>query len=236
MAKKKRRPKPPEKKSNSKLIFAALAVIALVVVVLYVSSSPEEEGPRFEGKVEGNYLKLNKPETYEPGKVKITEFLKFNCGHCYSLHQQLPELKEKYGEQIEITYVPMLWRTVPADQGYRKSIEAYILAEEMEKGEEMSDALFNAQFVEGKDLTSMIVLEEAGRSVGLGDDFVKALENGDAGKRADENIALAEKFEVGFTPTIIVNGNLKFDSSPRWGMNADQMVTNLDTMINSLLG
>jgi thiol:disulfide interchange protein DsbA len=183
----------------------------------------------------GKFATLNKPNTYESGKVKITEFLKFNCGHCYSLNSQLPDLKKKYGDRLEITYKPMLWRSVPADLAFKKSIEAYILANRAGKGEEMKDALFKAMFVENKDITSELQLGDIGKSIGLGDEFVTALKNGDAIDETDANINLAESMTVDETPTIIINGNLKVTPSMT-NADATQMANNQDTIINSLLG
>jgi len=170
---------------------------------------------------------------YEP-KVKMIEFLKFNCGHCYALNLQLPAIKKKYGEKLEITYKPMLWRSVPGDKPFMKSIEAYILAERMGKGEEMKDALFKAVFVEKRDLSSDIVLGDIARSVGLGDEFVNALKNGDAKAEAEANIRLAESIPVDETPTIILNGNLKINPALT-SEDIPQMIENLGTVIDSLL-
>lgn len=233
MAKKKQ--KVPEKKSNRNIIYAGLALLIIAALAAYVLSGTSPEKPLEKLPLTGKYVKINKPTTYEPGKVKITEFLKFNCGHCYSLNQQLPALKKKYGDRLEITYKPMLWRTLPQDQGFRKSIEAYIIAERMGKGEEMKDALFNAMFVEKKDLTSEIMLGDIARSIGLGDAFVTALKNGEAKDEAEADIRLAESYQVDETPTIIINGNLKVNPSMT---NEDMvaMASNLDTITGSLLG
>lgn len=231
MAKKKR--VQPVKKSNRALIYAGLAVLIIAVLgVYFFASSPDR--PQEKLPASGKFAQLNKPSTYEPGKVKITEFMKFNCGHCYSLNPQIQALKQKYGDKLEITYKPMLWRTVPQDKGFEKSIETYILAQRMGKGEEMKDALFKALFVDKKDLTSVIVLGDIGKSVGLGDDFVKALNNGDAKDEAGANINLAESFQVDETPTIIINGNLKVNPSMT-NEDMDAMAKNLDTIISSLL-
>ncbi|MFZ2410446.1 MAG: thioredoxin domain-containing protein [Candidatus Methanoperedens sp.] len=226
MAKKKHTP-PPPKKSNLNLVYAGLALLVIAALVIYFSSPATETAA-------GKYVKLNKPSTYEPGKVKITEFLKFNCGHCYTLNPKLPALKKKYGDKLEITYKPMLWRSMPQDQAFRKSIEAYILAERMEKGGEMKDALFKAMFVDKKDLSSEIVLGDIAKSIGLGEDFSAALKRGDAMDEAEANIRLAESFQVDETPTIIINGNLKVTPSLT---NEDMtaMAGNIDAITSSLL-
>ncbi len=232
MAKKKR--VQPVKKSNRTLIYAGLAVLIIVALGAYFFTSSAQDKPQEKLPASGKFAQLNKPSTYEPGKVKITEFMKFNCGHCYQLNPQMQSLKQKYGDRVEITYKPMLWRTVPQDSGFRKSIEAYILAQRMGKGEEMKDALFAAVFVDKKDMTNTAVLADIGRNVGLGDDFVKALNNGDAKDEAEANINLAESFQVDETPTIIINGNLKVNPSMT-NEDMDAMVKNLDTIISSLL-
>lgn len=236
MAKKKRvKPVKPEKKSNLTLIYAGLAVLLIAALALYFSTGTGPEESQEKLPAEGKFVKLNKQSTYEPGKVKITEFLKFNCGHCYQLNPQMPSIKQKYGNRVEITYKPMLWRTMPQDSGFRKSIEAYILAERMGKGEEMKDALFKAMFVENKDLTSEDVLVEIASSVGLGDEFTAALKNGDAKNEAEANIQLAESYQVDETPTIIVNGDLKVTPTLVSG-DMTAMANNLDAITGSLLG
>jgi predicted DsbA family dithiol-disulfide isomerase len=237
----KNKQKIPEKKASMTWVYAGVAVLVIAVLAAYMyfgstSDNNTSISTDIKGVVPtaGKFGTLNKPSTYEAGKVKITEFLKFNCGHCYSLNSLMPAIKKKYGERLEITYKPMLWRSVAKDFPFKKSMEAYILAERMGKGEEMKDALFKAMFVENKDLTSEIQLGEIGRSVGLGDEFITALKNGDAKDEADANIKLSESFQVDETPTIIINGNFKVTPSMT---NEDMtlMANNLDEIINSLL-
>lgn len=93
MAKKKR--KLPEKKSNLGLVYAGLAILLIAVLLVYFFSAPGE--PQEKLPTAGEYAKLNMPTTYEPGKVKIMEFLKFDCPHCYDLDRDMPQLLDKYG-------------------------------------------------------------------------------------------------------------------------------------------
>ncbi len=229
----KKKQKSPPKKSNLKIVYVGLAVLFIVALGVYFTAAPPQHAEKLPAA--GKFIKLNKESTYEPGKVKITEFLKFNCGHCYALNQQMPGLKQKYGDKLEIIYRPMLWKNMPQDQGFRKSIEAYILAERMEKGEEMKDALFKAMFVDKRDLTSEIVLGDIAKSAELGDGFIVALKNDEAKDEAEADIRLAESYQVDETPTIIINGNLKVTPSMTNG-DMTQMNENLNTIISSLLG
>jgi predicted DsbA family dithiol-disulfide isomerase len=98
----------------------------------------------------------------------------------------------------------------------------------------MKNALFNAMFVDKKDLSSELVLGDIAKSVGLGEDFSAALKRGDAKDEAEANIRLAESFQVDETPMIIINGNLKITPTMT---NEDMtvMAGNLDAIIASLL-
>ncbi len=210
-----------EKKSNPTLIYAGLALIVIAALVLYFSSTATETPPE-KLPAAGEYVKLNLPATYEPGKVKIIEILKFDCSHCYDLHKNMPQLLKKYGDNVTITYVPIVW-----PKQSTKSIEAYIIAEEMGKGEEMRDALFKAWFERGMDIMeSVLALEDVAAGIGLGTEFKEKLEGNYAQKAALDNLELMNKYGVQGTPALIINGNILVNPPT---------ITNLDTVIGSLL-
>ncbi|MCZ7394118.1 MAG: thioredoxin domain-containing protein [Candidatus Methanoperedens sp.] len=230
---KKKKQKLPEKKSNTTLIYAAVAVLAIVVIaalVLYFPSTPQVK-PAEKLPTAGEYVKLDLPTTYEPGKVKIMEFLKFNCPFCYNLHMNLPQILKKYGDNVTITYVPIVW----LGRESTKSIEAYIIADHMGKGKEMQDALFNEAAAEGltqgkEDLMMMQnvqTLESVAASIGLNSSkFNPQLEGNQASDAANANLQLMNKYGVQSTPTIIINGNIEVNPPT---------AENLDTVIGSLL-
>lgn len=226
MAKKKQKPIP--EKPDMTPVYAAAAVIIIAALAIYLYSGysgvpVNETGTPANEKLptSGKFVKLNKPGTYEEGKVKIMEFLKFDCSHCYDLHRSLPSLMKKYDGNITITYIPIVW-----PKQSTKSIEAYIIAEQMGKGEEMRDALFQAEFVKRLDIMeSSAAIESTASGIGLGDDFRMKLENGDGKKAALENLEKMSEYNVQGTPTLIINGNI----------NVEPTITNLDTVVGSLL-
>ncbi len=237
MAKKKQ--KQPEKKSNPAIVYAALALLVIAALVGFISlnKAPEKapEKPIEKLPAVGEFKKLDKPTTYEAGKVKIMEIMKFDCPHCYDLHKNMPQLLKKYGDNVTITYVPIVW-----PKQSTKSIEAYIIAEEMGKGEEMQDALFESQALyqaksqNGMDIMESVpAIEIVAARVGLGADFNTKLESGYARNAALENLKIMREYDVdnpdpkiGGTPQVIINGNLKVVHEP---------ISNLDTVIGSLL-
>lgn len=218
MAKKKHIP--PPKKSNPALVYAGLAALVIAALVIYFSSTAPEK-PQEKLPTAGEYVKILQSSTYEPGKVKIMVFMKFDCPHCYELDKNMPQLLQKYDDKVQVTYVPIVW-----PKQSTKSIEAYIIAEQMGKGEEMRVALFRAMFENGMDvMESTLALEDVAASIGLEVDFNAKLKGGDGKNGAQANLGLMNKYGVQGTPMVVINGNL--DVNPA--------IANLDTVISSLL-
>ena len=223
MSKKKRTP--PPKKSSRTIIYAGIALLVIIAAVAYSSlNRPTEylkDAYSFENSAPGQntsaYSSLDVNPS-EPGKVRIVEFMKFDCSHCYDLHKEMPGTLTKYGDKVEIIYVPISF------QGQSiKSIEAYLIAKEMGKGKEMRDALFKAKFESGRDVMgSMLVLKDVAASVGLGTDFNSKLENGYAEKAALKNNIYAGMYVSKGTPTVLINGK-------------EVEVTDIDATISSIL-
>jgi len=220
MAKKKQ--KPPVKKSNLKTIYIVAALLIISATGIYLLASGDNARDTSQGELPaGDYTKLNRPAAYEPGKVKIMEFMKFDCIHCYDLHKNTPQLLQKYGDKVEITYIPIVF-----PRQSTKSIEAYLIAEQMGKGEQMRDALFRAKFEKETDvMESTIALETIAADIGLGADFNQKLESGALKNAALGNLDLMRDYNVDSTPTVIINGNLM----------AVPTIINLDKVIGSLL-
>lgn len=224
MSKKKHAPTPP-KKSSRTLIYAGIALLVIIAAVAYSSlnrptaalTDPYSFESVTPAQGKGNYSSLDVNPS-EQGKVRMVEFMKFDCIHCYNLNNETPQIMKKYGDKVEIIYVPISF------QGQSiKSIEAYLIAKEMGKGKEMRNALFKAKFESGRDVMgSMLVLKDVAASIGLGSDFNTKLENGYAEKAALKNNAYAGMYVSKGTPTVLINGK-------------EVQVTNIDATISSIL-
>ncbi|CAG1008848.1 MAG: DsbA family protein [Candidatus Methanoperedens sp.] len=214
----KKRQKLPEKKSGLKTIHIILALLVISALAIYFLNSG---GKSPENLPDDNYKKLN--TTIEPGKVKIIEFLNFGCSHCNDLRKNMPQLLQKYGAKVEITYIPINFVSLKQST---KSVEAYIIAEQMGKGDEMLDALFDAKFDKGMDiLESTIAIENVAESIGLGPDFNQKLGSGDMKNAANYNLRLANDYKIAGTPAVFINGKFQEDFS----------IANLDKVVGSLL-
>ena len=176
-------------------------LLAAITCLVFVSSAVKaEDNP----SIMGSYTKvLGQKYSYDGKKVEIIEFLSFYCGHCYQFEKSIPIIKGNFPKKIKWKTIPIYW-----GKGSPKPGEAYLLAEESGKGEEMKKAIFNAIFVEKKNIGDITVLEEIGAKLGLGFDFSRRLRAGDKAKEAQDAIALAKTYGVNATPSLIIAGNI----------------------------
>lgn len=91
----------------------------------------------------------------------------------------------------------------------RLAFEGFLYAQEQEKGEEYTDKVFRAYFIDEKDIGDMEVLCEIAGDMGLErDDFRQALIDGLYGEEEKEMVRHSrEDLEVTSVPAIYVNGH-----------------------------
>jgi thiol:disulfide interchange protein DsbA len=200
--------------------------VLLVLIILISLSAQAEQAP----SIKGVYSKLPWPEYKFDGKtVEVIEFLSFYCHSCYSFERSIPIIKGNFPKKINWKVIPIYW-----GEGSSKPGEAYLLAEELGKGEEMKKAIFNAHFVERKDIGNIEVLESIGRQLGLGKDFGHRLRAGDMADKARKALEMARMYRVDETPTVIIAGNIMTNPHP-FNHNIDAFRENVLMIINSIL-
>jgi thiol:disulfide interchange protein DsbA len=212
-----------DKGTNKVVVIGALLLI--VVAGYYVfgppSNPPVSTAPP--QQLSGKYELVDKPSTHITGKVQLVEFYDFTCSHCYDFHKEVwPALEDRYGERVELV-----------DLGYPlrptsfKPIEAYEIAKDLGKGEEMKDALFFTYHVENKDISNVKSLGEMAGYIGLDKDaFTNSLDSKSKRSIVDENIRLGNSYNLRGTPTFVIDGNLKV---------TDNSLLNLIQIIDSIL-
>ncbi|HDY89774.1 MAG TPA: hypothetical protein ENH82_16870 [bacterium] len=191
---------------RAKILLVIFACLFLVSSVVEAEESPS---------IVGVYNKvLGKKYIYDGKKVEIIEFLSFYCGHCYKFEKSIPVIKGNFPKKIK-------WRTVPVywGKGSPKPGEAFLLAEGAGKGEEMKKAIFHANFVEGKDIGNIDVLEEIGVKLGLGFDFSRRLRAGEKAEEAEEAVSMFKEYKAGVTPSLVIAGNILTTPGMAGGMD-----------------
>ena len=155
--------------------------------------------------IKGTYTNVPGVQFNFDGKqVEIIEFFSFYCGHCFEFEKSIPVIKGNFPKKIKWRQVPIFW-----GEGSPKPGEAYFLAKDAGKGEEMKNAIFKALFIEGKDIGKVEVLEELGLKIGLGFDFSHKLRTGEKAGEVGKAILMTKTYGIDETPILIIAGNIK---------------------------
>lgn len=147
----------------------------------------------------------DKKNTHERGKVKMIIFFDFFCPHCHQFDSVVtPLLEREYGKKLQISYIgyPIIYEdsVIP--------IEAFELAKDEGKGEEMKNAIFDAIYYKRKEGASYDVLTSLAQSIGMNaEKFRKKLESGEKKKSVLDGKELAKSYGAKSTPTVIIDGN-----------------------------
>jgi thiol:disulfide interchange protein DsbA len=185
---------------RDEMIKRIFSMILLSTVLLSFSVNAEELS-----SIKGAYTQLPGFKFIFDGKnVEVIEFFSFYCGHCYEFEKAIPAIKGNFPKKINWRNVPVYW-----GKGSSKPGEAYLLAEEMGKGEQMKRALFETFLIEKRDIGDISVLESIGAKLDLGFDFSRRLRAGDKEKEANNALMIMKAYSVDSTPTLIIAGNLK---------------------------
>ena len=201
----------------------AMLIFALIASISFSACTSEKPS------IKGTYTELPGEQfKFDDKTVEVVEFLSFYCHTCYNFENSIPVIKGNFPKKIKWKIIPIYW-----GQGSPKPGEAYLLAEEAGKGEEMKKALFDAQMVQKRDIGNLGVLESIGAKLGLGPDFSKKLSAGEKAEEVQKGVDMAKAYNVNETPTLIIAGNIMTDPDA-FDHNINAFRENVITILKSI--
>lgn len=204
-----------------KILFSILILFVLLPLSAFAGGA---------SSVKGAYVTVPGQQFKYDGKtVEVIEFMSFYCDHCYEFERAIPVILGNFPKKVNWKIVPLYW-----GEGSSKPGEAYFLALEAGKGEEMAKAIFRARFIERKDIGNISTLESIAAKIGMSFDFSRRLRSGDKAKEAAKALDLARVYGIEETPTLIIAGNLATNAHAT-GHDMEAFRGNVITMIKSIL-
>lgn len=178
-----------------KILFSTLILFVLLPLSAFAAGG---------SSLKGSYTTVPGQQFRYDGKtVEVIEFMSFYCDHCYEFERAIPIIKGNFPKKVKWKRVPLYW-----GEGSSKPGEAYFLALDAGKGEEMAKALFRAIFIERRDIGNIATLESIAAKLGLSFDFSRRLRSGEKAKEAAQALDLARAYGIEETPTVIIAGNI----------------------------
>lgn len=156
-----------------------------------------------------NYTLIANPQapTVTSGKVEVSEFFWYGCGHCYALDPALEEWNGKKAEYIEFVRVPVIWGPV-----HRQHAKLFYTLQALHRPE-LHSKVFDAIHRDGLQLAGKDEVkartEQQEFLAGLGitkDQFDAVYDSMSVTMKVQRAEAATKALEIGSVPTLIING------------------------------
>lgn len=136
-----------------------------------------------------------------PERIRILIFFWYGCFHCYSMEPFLAAWSARQDhESIEVVKVPIQWSAVA-----RLHAETFYTAELLGVGAQIEAAVYAAIHQSGNPLQTRADIEQLFAEHGVSRDaFDRAFDSADVAARLDQAEALARRYGIDSTPTVIV--------------------------------
>lgn len=193
---------------------------ALMVAVGFAQAQNFEEGVHYEV--------IADEATSQP---EITEFFSFYCVHCYRFEPIAKKMKSEYPDAFQKAHVSFI---NPRGNVGETMTQAFVVAQKLNKEEEIAAAVFNYNF----DKNSMLTSKEDIRNVFIvndvtGDEFDKAMASFTVRAAASKMDRRASNLGVNATPSFIVNG--KYKMLPQGFRDSDNFLEDFSDLAGYLL-
>lgn len=173
----------------------AIKSLFIVAALLFGSTACSEEAGR-------GYSVLPAAQPTSAQKIEVLEFFSYGCSHCFHLHHDLGAWAKKMPKDVELVYVPVIFR----DSAEPLARTYYALAS-MPDFEKMHDAVYRGIHVENAELfdldsiASFVAKRGADRAK-----FTAAYNSFSMSSRISRAKQMIRSYAIQGTPTLVVGG------------------------------
>jgi thiol:disulfide interchange protein DsbA len=169
----------------------------IVAVALMVSGAALAEAQL--GK---DYTLLNPPQPTNTKKIEVLEFFFYGCSHCYHLHPLLSAWEKTMPGDVELTYLPTVFRDSWEPMAY-----TYYALESMGKEGQLHDALYrawnedNIVLVDEDKIADFVAKHGVNRAK-----FIAAYDSFAMKSMVTRAEQMIRSYHINGTPTLVVDG------------------------------
>jgi len=160
-----------------------------------------------------HYIVLSKPVPPASGKVEVVEVFSYACPHCAHFQPYVDQLKAALPKQVQVSYMPVVF-----NPSWEPLARAFYTAQSLGVLDKTHQALFDALHRDHKPLRTLEDL--AGFYAGFGvnpESFLSTAKSFVVEGNLTQGRERALAYEIESTPTLIVNGKYRLDSSSAGG-------------------
>jgi thiol:disulfide interchange protein DsbA len=192
-------------------IAAGKHVMALLAALLLFCSTPNASAQQW---VEGEHYDVISPALRgTTGKIEVTEFFWYGCGHCYNFEPQLSQWKKGLEDDVVVVGSPAMWNGL-----MEVHARAFYAAEALGVLDKMHMPLFQALNVDRKRLASEDELADLFAANGVDRDaFIQAFNSFGVGSQVRQANARARAARISGTPELMVAGKYRISARKAGG-------------------
>jgi len=176
----------------------------LIVTIALLASGAASAADAQLGK---DYTLLNPPQPTSTKKIEVLEFFFYGCPHCYHLHPLLSAWKKTMPRDVELTYVPTVFR-----ESWEPMAYTFYALESMGKMEQLHDALYrawnedNMVLVDEDKIADFVAKHGVDRA-----EFVAAYNSFAMKSMVTRAEQMIRSYGIDGTPTLVVDGKYKIE-------------------------
>ena len=174
----------------------------------------------------GKEYKLLNPSqpTHSGKKIEVLEFFFYGCIHCYHLHPKLSAWEKTMPGDVEITYVPVVFR----DSWEPMANTFYALELMGKRNQQIDDALYDAWNVNNIDLSDEAKIGAFLARHGVDSNKFREYYNSfTVETRVLRSKQMLQLYHITGTPTLVVDGKYVIE-----GLEPDDIIKTLNVVID----
>jgi thiol:disulfide interchange protein DsbA len=189
------------------------AAAAAAAAVSNDTSGPSPTSAKFRLGTHYNRLSPTQPTSSSPDKVEVAEIFWYGCPHCFAFDPYLQKWLATKPDYVSFVRVPAVWNPL-----LRLHARAFYTAEQLGKGAEMHDPLFNEIHKNGNPLDTEDQLRDFFGKFGVdATAFKNAFDSFAVHTKLERADELNRRYQIKSVPTIVVNGKYTTDAGMAGG-------------------
>lgn len=178
-----------------------------------------------------HYFELAQRQPVQTGdRIEVLEIFSYACSHCGTLDPILEAWEKSKPEAAELRLLPAVWQ----NPGWVEYAAAYFTAEKLGVAKQSHHPLMKLLWADRKPPADLDAVAEFYTQFGVkADEFKALMQSPEINAKLQEAANVVRAYEVGGTPTLVIDGRWRFDMASSGG--PEQVPALIDFLVQKAL-
>ena len=195
----------------------------MLMLFMAATACAQESGEQPQFVAGEHYDELSSPVyTFSPGKIEVTEFFWYGCGHCYTFEPLINAWSASKPADVALVKSPAMW-----NGNMQVHAKIFYTAKALKVFDQVHPAIFDAMHKENKKLLKIDEIEPYFIAAGVdAEKFRKTFDSFGVKSQVQQADARARGAKISGTPELIVDGRYLVSGSKAGGQTGMLQVVN----------